>query len=97
MRIFYLNFIKIKKDGDIHFKTVTFKTRVARILEARKTSNHIISERCILTDKLVFAQSLYDSGDMSEMEWQIYNEWHSWLLESFNMKTGLYHISSGKT
>jgi len=79
-------FYKDKKRWGYTFQTVTFKTRVARILEARKTNNHIISERCILTDKLVFAQSLHDSGDMSEMEWHIYNEWHSWLLESFNMK-----------
>lgn len=79
-------FYKDKKRWGYTFQTVTFKTRTQRILNARKQNKNIISERCILTDKNVFAQSLYNSGEMSDMEWQIYNEWHTWLTDSFEMR-----------
>lgn len=35
----------------------------------------IITERCLLTDKYVFAKMLHDNGDMEDIEHQIYMKW----------------------
>ena len=35
----------------------------------------IITERSILTDKNIFTKMLYNSGDINEIENQIYNKW----------------------
>jgi len=41
----------------------------------------IISERSLFTDKYVFAQMLHDSGNMEDVEYQIYNNWFESFLD----------------
>ena len=41
----------------------------------------IITERCLYTDKYVFAQMLYDSGNMESIQYQIYNKWFESFLD----------------
>jgi deoxyadenosine/deoxycytidine kinase len=43
-------------------------------------------ERSVFTDKLCFASMLYESGKMNELEYQIYNEWHSKLVNDFSLE-----------
>ncbi|CAI7993438.1 Deoxyguanosine kinase, mitochondrial [Geodia barretti] len=42
----------------------------------------IFFERSVHSDKLVFAENCHDSGLLSDVEWNIYCDWHSFLLES---------------
>ena len=43
-------------------------------------------ERSVFTDKLCFTGMLYESGKMNELEYQIYNEWHSKLVNDFSLE-----------
>ena len=53
-------------------------------------------ERSIYTDKLVFARSLYDTGKMTSLEWNMYNRWFDWLSEDcfkkVNRPSGFIYI-----
>ncbi len=45
-------------------------------------NNIFITERCLLTDKHVFAQMLRDDGKMDGIEWDLYNRWYDEMLKS---------------
>jgi len=58
------------------FQMMAYISRLALLRNALKQSyDIIITERCVETDKMVFAQMLYDDGKMEEVEYAIYNKW----------------------
>ena len=66
---------------------------ISRLSLITKTINEfpdaiIITERCLNTDRYVFAKMLYDSGKMEDVEYQIYIKW----FDNFN-----YIINNTKT
>jgi deoxyadenosine/deoxycytidine kinase len=53
----------------------------------------IFVERSVFTDKLCFASMLHESGKMNELEYKIYNEWHSKLISDFKLEaTGFIYL-----
>jgi deoxyadenosine/deoxycytidine kinase len=40
----------------------------------------LIMERCVYTDRNVFANLLRESNKISSMEWKLYDEWFQWLV-----------------
>ena len=58
------------------FQMMAYISRLASLRNALKTGyDIIITERCVQTDKMVFAQMLYDDGKMEDVEYAIYNKW----------------------
>ena len=50
-------------------------------------------ERSVFTDKLCFASMLHESGKMNDLEYKIYNEWHTKLVNDFNLEaTGFVYL-----
>jgi deoxyadenosine/deoxycytidine kinase len=50
----------------------------------------LVSERSVFTDRYCFAQNCFDTKKMNQIEWDIYSNWHSWLVDKFNLKADAY-------
>ena len=61
------------------FQVLAYITRLQELINIIKIfpSNIIITERCIETDKYVFAKMLYEKGNISSIEWETYNYWYN--------------------
>ena len=58
------------------FQMMAYISRLALLRNAlQKSYDVIVTERCVQTDKMVFAQMLYDDGKMEDVEYTIYNRW----------------------
>lgn len=83
------------------FQTIAFLTRCMKIenilkeLEKKSNENEevvIIMERSVYTDRNVFASLLKDEGKITELEWNIYDEWFLWLANSMKYLIPYKHI-----
>jgi deoxyadenosine/deoxycytidine kinase len=57
------------------------------------TPKVMIMERSILTDKCIFAEMLHDSGEMTDMEWFLYNEFYSLFYPMYPI-SGILYVST---
>ena len=59
------------------FQMLAYISRLSKLQKTIKTGEYdiIITERCVFSDRNVFAKMLFDCGKMNEIEWQIYEEW----------------------
>lgn len=73
---------------------------ISRLNEFRKTLKTlqltydkkyiIISERCLFTDKFVFAKMLFESGKMEDINYQIYLSWFDTFSQEFPVHKMIY-------
>ncbi len=71
------------------FQSYAFVSRVQTILEhqqATASGMTQVLERSVYCDRFCFAKNCYEAGLMSGLEWQIYQEWFSWLVEHYTQK-----------
>ena len=65
------------------FQSYAFITRIieqeAQIL-ANPEAIHL-SERSVFSDRYCFAKNAYENGFMTSLEWKLYQEWFSWLVD----------------
>lgn len=70
------------------FQSYAFVTRVmeqeAHALEFSEPI-HIL-ERSVFSDRYCFAKNCFELGFMTELEWQLYQEWFSWLVDNYVTK-----------
>lgn len=78
------SFYKNKKKFSFSFQWLVFMTRMKKILNNME-NDILIIERSIFTDRNIFAQSLFESNEMSSLEWNIYINWFDWLVEKYNL------------
>lgn len=59
------------------FQIMAYISRLSMLKDAieKNPDAIIITERCLNTDRYVFAKMLYDAGKMEEVEYQIYLNW----------------------
>jgi len=57
------------------FQSMAFITRYQKTLTIDNTKKYIFIERSIFSDKKIFAENCRKNNIMSEIEWNIYQEW----------------------
>lgn len=63
------------------FQMLAYISRLALLQEAiQKGYEYIFTERCVFTDKNVFAKMLFDSGKIDKINYEIYNKWFNHFL-----------------
>ena len=67
-------FYSDKKRYSYTFQNYAYITRMRKLMEINNADVNV-TERCVLTDKNVFAQMLTDDGYMNAMEDKMYNDW----------------------
>ena len=59
------------------FQHYVFMTRYLQEIQSRSTSPSLrIMERSVFSDKLIFVESVYENGWMTDMELSLFNSWY---------------------
>jgi len=67
------------------FQTYVLMSRVSTLMRYKHENPKaiLLCERSFMTDYEIFAKSLFESGDMNDIEWNVYNKWHSYVRSIF--------------
>jgi len=78
------------------FQMMAFITRYNILLNTIKKNPDaiIITERSLYTDKYVFAKMLFESTQMNNFEYQIYNKWFDTFIQNLPEHKYIYFYSS---
>ena len=80
------------KKNSFCFQVLAYITRLKKLIDIIKKypNDIIISERCIESDKNVFAKMLYESGNISSIEWETYNYWYNCFCDTSKVDLIIY-------
>ncbi|XP_040849616.1 deoxyguanosine kinase, mitochondrial isoform X1 [Ochotona curzoniae] len=78
------------------FQTYSFMSRLKvhleplpkKLLQAKRPVQ--VFERSVYSDRYIFAKNLFENGSISDIEWHIYQDWHSFLLREFASRLTLH-------
>jgi deoxyadenosine/deoxycytidine kinase len=81
-----------QKTYSFSFQMMAYISRLALLKEAvEKNPNAIIiTERSLITDKMIFAKMLYDSGHIQHIEYQIYSKWFECFANDYPINKVVY-------
>jgi len=87
------NLYKDTKRFAFRFQMMAYISRLSLIRQKVLENKYkiIISERSVQTDKNVFAQMLFDDGNIEHDEFQIYSQWFEHFLEDVKL-TGIVYV-----
>ncbi len=88
--------------SDTHRWAYTFQSYafVTRVMEqqafALKNPYHAqLLERSVFSDRYCFAKNAYELGFMNALEWKLYQEWFTWLVDNYVVKpTGFIYLQA---
>jgi deoxyadenosine/deoxycytidine kinase len=85
----YITRIKLLKESIDNIKKFkwTYEDLYKRIFSIPYV---IVTERSIYTDKYVFAQMLYDSGNMTDLEFTLYKTWFDFFAQDYKIDHIVY-------
>lgn len=90
-------FYENKERYAFSFQMMAYISRLAQIKNIIKTNKNkdiiIIMERCVYTDRNVFAKMLYDNKEINEIDYKIYNKWFDYFIEDIKFN-GIIYIKS---
>lgn len=67
------------------FQMMAYISRLSLLRNAvAKGYKYIFTERCVNTDKNVFAKMLYDAGKIEQINFEIYNKWFNEFISEFD-------------
>ena len=74
------------------FQMMAYISRLSLLKNAIRENpdSIIICERCLQTDKYVFAKMLYDDGKISDIEYTIYNKWFNEFIQDLPISNIIY-------
>ena len=82
------NFYNDQTKWAFAFQMNSFISRANKL--DNKKSQIIVSERSVFTDKNCFAINCFESQKLNKIEWDIYCNWHDWLVNKFNLNSDAY-------
>ena len=70
------------------FQSYAFITRLLTLQEHTKSNERPLQvlERSVFSDRYCFAKNCFEMGLMSSLEWKLYQEWFTWLVEAYEHK-----------
>jgi deoxyadenosine/deoxycytidine kinase len=89
-------FYEDKRRWAYTFQNCAILTRLRTIKEAIATTKKriILTERSVLTDRFVFAEMLKASGDIDDLEWQLYMNWFDTFAADLPIR-GVVYLTTG--
>ena len=89
-----------QKRYSFSFQMMAYITRLSDLRKAFKNcedNSIIITERCLSTDREIFAKMLYDDGKIEEIEYQIYLRWFNEFIDNSFLSGIIYVKTSPET
>lgn len=78
-------FYKDQEKYAFSFQMMAYISRLSLLRKAVKEGyDYIFTERCVNTDRNVFAKMLYDSGKIEDINFQIYTKWFDEFISEFD-------------
>lgn len=89
-------FYEDKRRWAYTFQNCAILTRLRAIRGALASTKKrvIVTERSVLTDRYVFAEMLRASGDIDELEWQLYLQWFDTFAADLPLR-GIIYLTTG--
>ena len=63
------------------FQMMALQTRFESLIDMMRQKVVVVCERSFLTDFKIFAQLMYDSGYLSDIEMAVYKRWHAFIMD----------------
>ena len=85
-------FYKDQHSYSFSFQMMAYISRLALLKKTveENPNSIIITERCLLTDREVFARMLYNEGKIEEVNYQIYLMWFNTFYDDFPISRFIY-------
>ena len=79
------HYYKDKAKYSYVFQTYVLMSRVSTLLKVKSENPNtiLLCERSFMTDYEIFSKTLYESGDLNDIEWNVYNKWHTYVRTIF--------------